>query len=177
VRAPPEVVAHIQSSTRERPIVFTAQSKTHFYCRDAICEFVFKRGAVPVNPFRTFGYFLGDRVDRDVVREANNNLIRIADELWVFGTRIANGVLFEIAYARDLGKPVRLYTVGNRSTDIRPVPVERLRFENELYGRGVTRENLIAMVEGNGTALEGALRLFDLDEVDAAQPLPIVDTA
>ena len=55
------------SSTEPLPVVFTAQSKVYFYCRDAVCEFVFQNNAVPVNPFRVFEYFLGDRVDRDLV--------------------------------------------------------------------------------------------------------------
>jgi hypothetical protein len=49
----------LEKPTAELPVVFTAQSKLHFYCRDAICEFVFNQGAVPVNPFRLYEYFLG----------------------------------------------------------------------------------------------------------------------
>ncbi len=89
----------ITSPTDRLPVVFTAQSKVYFYCRDAVCQFVFDNGAVPVNPFRVFEYFLGDRVDRNLVRQGNNNLIRIVDELWVFGDVIADGVLAEICLA------------------------------------------------------------------------------
>ena len=74
----------LEKPTAKLPVVFTAQSKLYFYCRDAICEFVFNQGAVPVNPFRLYEYFLGDRVDRDLIRQANNNLIRKCDELWIF---------------------------------------------------------------------------------------------
>lgn len=119
----------------QRPIVFTAQSKQYFYCRDVVCEFVFKRGCVPLNPFRAFDYFLGDRVDRDDVRIGNNNLIRLADELWVFGTSIADGVLFEIEYAHELGRHVRLFTIGNRMGDIHEVTVDQLVFEPQLIQR------------------------------------------
>ena len=59
------------SRTDHLPIVFTAQSKAFFYCRDAVCEFVFNRHCVPLNPFRVFEYFLGDRVDRDAVGQAD----------------------------------------------------------------------------------------------------------
>ena len=45
-------------------------------------------------------------MDRDAVRQANNNLLRIADEIWVFGHLIADGVLFEIRYAQQLNKPL-----------------------------------------------------------------------
>jgi len=43
-----------------------------------------------------FDYFMLDMVPRDTVREANNNLLRKADELWVFG-QISDGVAAEIA--------------------------------------------------------------------------------
>jgi hypothetical protein len=119
--------------TAERPVVFTAQSKLHFYCRDAVCEFVFKQGAIPVNPFRLYEYFLADRVDRDLVRQANNNLIRKCDQLWVFGEIIADGVLFEILYARQLDKPVKFHTVSSRAERIKETTVNKLQFEAEVY--------------------------------------------
>jgi hypothetical protein len=174
---PRAVPDEIVSSTAPRVTVFTAQSKRHYYCRDAICEFVFLRGAVPVNPFRAFGYFLGDRVDRDLVRAANNNLIRLSDELWVFGTTIANGVLFEVAYAHDLDKPVRFFTVSARASEIRSAPIEALRFENELYTKGYSRDDLRGIARGVGRFEQPPLRLFDFDELDSRQDDPIRDTA
>src|SRR5262245_60552970 len=118
---------------QELPVVFTAQSKQFFYCRDAVCQFVLSRQAVPLNPFRVFEYFLGDRVDRDVVRLGNNNLIRIADELWVFGETIADGVLAEILYARQLRKPVKYFTIENKAERIRELRPSELRFEKQVY--------------------------------------------
>lgn len=165
----------IKSSVARRPTVFTAQSKKFFYCRDAICEYVFNSGAVPLNPFRAFGYFLGDRVERSAVREANNNVLRLCDEVWVFGTTVANGVLFEIAFAHELGLPVKLFTVANRASDIRPAPVESLRFESELYHLGYTREHLRAMVAGHEPFFDRGLTLFDLDDLDGEQTPAIKD--
>lgn len=173
----PVVPDGLVSSTAPRVTVFTAQSKRHYYCRDAICEFVFLRGAVPLNPFRVFGYFLGDRVDRQLVREGNNNLIRLADQLWVFGTTIANGVLFEVAYAHELGKPVRFFTVSTLAAEIRSAPVEALRFEGELYTKGYSREDLRAIARGVGSFHPPPLRLFDFDDLDALQDDPVRDTA
>jgi len=151
----------ISSSTAPRPIVFTAQSKKYYYCRDAICEYVFAHGAVPINPFRVFGYFLDDRVERNRVREANNNLIRISDELWVFGATIADGVLFEIAYARSLAKRIRLFSVATRAREIREISPMALHFEPETRRLG-DRKALLGFVTGDdvGRAVE-PLRLFD----------------
>ena len=103
-------------NTESMPVVFTAQSKQFFYCRDAVCEFVLRAGCLPLNPFRVFGYFLNDRVDRDMVRRGNNNLIFIAEQVWVFGI-VANGVLFEIEYALSVGKPLRFFTMATRAED------------------------------------------------------------
>lgn len=116
----------------ERQIIFTAQSKRDFFCRDVVCQYVFEQGGVPLNPFRAFDYFLSDRVPRDDVRIGNNNLIRLADELWIFGISIADGVLFEIEYAHQLAKPVRFFTIGNRIGDIQEVGTGQLVFEAQL---------------------------------------------
>lgn len=113
------------------PLIYTAHSKQNFYCRDVICEFVLRAGFVPLNPFRMFGYFLNDRVERDLVRRGNNNVVRAVNEVWVFGD-VSNGVLFEIEYAVQLGKPVRFHTVGTLLTDIKPIAVGDLSFEAEL---------------------------------------------
>jgi hypothetical protein len=134
------------SYTSPLPIIFTAQSKAFFYCRDAVCEFVFQHGGVPLNPFRVFEYFLGDRVARDIIRQGNNNLIRVCDEMWVFGHLIANGVLFEIKYAQSLGKPIRFFTIENRATAIREISILDLKFEPEIHAAGVTKEELFAQI-------------------------------
>jgi hypothetical protein len=137
------------SSVEPLPIVFTAQSKRRFYCRDAVCEFVFAQGAVPVNPFRAFEYFLADRAPRDLVRQANNNLVRISDELWAFG-EIADGVLFELLYARRLGKTVRCFSIGDRAEEIHPTSLKDVEFEPEVIEHFGARELLIAKIIGVG---------------------------
>jgi hypothetical protein len=120
-----------KSDTRPLPVVFTAFSKTHFYCGDALCEFVFGRGGAPLNPFKAYGYFLNDRVDRDLVRRANNTLIQHSDALWVFGP-ISDGVLFEIFLALDRGMPVRFFTIATRASEIEEIGgPEALVFEED----------------------------------------------
>jgi len=137
----------LEKPTSNLPVIFTAQSKLYFYCRDAICEFVFNQGAVPINPFRLYDYFLGDRVDRDFIRQANNNLIRKCDALWVFGETIADGVLFEILYAKKLQMPVKYYTVDSRVELIKEVSVSELKFEEEVYSStGLKHKELIERI-------------------------------
>jgi hypothetical protein len=135
--------------TGSMPIIFTAQSKAFFHCRDAVCEFVFQKGALPLNPFRLFEYFLSDRVDRDLVRQANNNLIRISDEIWIFGEMIADGVLFEIFYAQELNKIVKYFTINDMASHIKQISPENLKFERAVYTlTGLTRNQLRAKIIG-----------------------------
>lgn len=134
------------SDTAPLPVVFTAFSKTHFYCGEALCQFVFSRGAAPLNPFKAYGYFLGDRVDRDLVRRANNTLVRRCDELWVFGP-ISDGVLFEIFLALEAGMPVRFFTISTWAREIEDLPdLRALVFEADALppsGRAGEVQDLI----------------------------------
>jgi len=134
------------SSTEPFCTVFTAQSKACYYCKDAVCEFVFRQNKLPINPFKAFDYFLGDRVDRDLIRRANNHLLSLCDELWVFGD-IANGVMFEILMAKKLGKPIRFFTIATKSSEIAEVSLRELAFESEM---GLTQpqiDEFISLIE------------------------------
>jgi uncharacterized FAD-dependent dehydrogenase len=136
-----------RSSISTLPLIFTAQSKKFFYSRDVVCEYVFNQGMLPINPFRIFDYFLGDRVPRDIIRQANNHLVRVCDELWVFGP-IADGVLFEVIYAINMHKPIRFFSIGTKSSEI--YPIERLtdiKFEAEVHSSRQKRETLLKEIE------------------------------
>jgi len=134
-------------------VVYTAHSKLTFYARDIICEHAFEQGVTPLNPFRMFGYFLSDRVDRDLVREANNTVVRLADQTWVYGP-VSNGVWHEVVLAHKLGKPVRYWTVATWAADIKPATALDVEVEDQLCGELGTdadgvRERL-ALLGGEG---------------------------
>ncbi len=95
---------------KERILVYTAMSKHFFYFRFFISQFAVKQGVVPLNPFLLWDYFLLDTVERDEIREANNNLVARADETWVFGP-VSNGVLAEIKIAQEQKKPVKFFKI------------------------------------------------------------------
>jgi len=97
--------------------------------KDHIMKFVLEQDCVPLNPF-VFGYFLLDTVPRDLIREANNNLIKRADEVWVFG-KISDGVLAEIKLARQMKKPIRFFKVIE-SKEIKEISKEEIEFENNV---------------------------------------------
>lgn len=99
-----------QNLTVSRPLVYTAMSKHLFYYRMSNSKYVLENSAVPLNPFMIFDYFLLDTVDRDLVREGNNNLVMKADEIWVFGS-ISNGVLAEIELAKKTNKVIKYFKI------------------------------------------------------------------
>ena len=62
-----------------------------------------------------FNYFFGDSIDRKLIYTGNDNLIRISDELWVFG-KIADGVASEIIYCSEiLKKPIKYFSIQKDS--------------------------------------------------------------
>ncbi|MFQ5531555.1 MAG: hypothetical protein ACE5ES_02985 [Candidatus Nanoarchaeia archaeon] len=111
-------------------LVYPAHSKHNFYFTEHISKFVLDQGMVPLNPFMVFHYFMFDRVDRDVVRNANNNIVRRCGELWVFG-EISDGVLEEIRLVKRLGKPIRYFRIL-KSKDIVEIDKSEVKFEDEL---------------------------------------------
>lgn len=152
----------MSSSVETRSVVFTAQSKQFFYCRDVVCEYALNSGVIPLNPFRVFEYFLGDRVNRDLVRLGNNNLIRICDELWVFGP-VADGVYFEILYAKSMNKPIRFFTIATKREEISEITPSDVQFEPRVHAPGRTREFLIESIVGRDPASQ--LSLFPEGEI------------
>lgn len=109
-------------------VVFTAMSKKYFYMRFFVTKFALEQGAVPINPFASFDYFLLDAVERDTVRRANNTLVARADELWVFGD-IADGVRVEIIQAWQQHKTVRFF-VFRDDKHIYEVTIDDLVYED-----------------------------------------------
>ena len=114
----------------DKPLVYSAMSKHLFYYRMFISVYVLKNGGVPLNPFMVFDYFLLDAVDRDLVREGNNNLVKRCDEIWVFGA-ISNGVLAEIQIANKQKKTVRYFAI-EKPHEIVEIPKDKVVMEDEV---------------------------------------------
>jgi len=111
-------------------IVFIAMSKYSFYFRRHAVKFVLEQGHAPISQFGIFDYFITDAVDRDLVRKANNNLIRTSDELWVFGP-ISDGILAEIKLVKQWGKPIKYFKIIN-SKGTKEIPKNEVEFEKGL---------------------------------------------
>jgi len=113
-----------------KPLVYTAMSKHLFYYRMFISVFVLENGGVPLNPFMVFDYFLLDAVDRNLVREGNNNLVKRSDEIWVFGA-VSNGVLAEIQIANEQERVVRYFAIEKPHSIIETTK-EMVEMEDEV---------------------------------------------
>ncbi len=111
-------------------LVYSAHSKHYFYFRQHISKFVLDQNCVPLNPFMIFEYFMLDTVERSTIRTANNNLVKRADELWVFGP-VSDGVLAEIQLAKKEGKPIKYYDVLE-SKKIKEISKDEVEFEEDL---------------------------------------------
>jgi len=120
----------VSMTNKDMKLVYLAISKHYFYFRMHISKFVLQKGCVPLNPFMIFEYFMLDTVDRDAVRNANNTLVKRADELWVFGP-ISDGVLAEIKLAKQMNKPVKYFAFVN-SREITEISKEKVEFEEDL---------------------------------------------
>ena len=105
-------------------------SKHLFYFRRHAVKFVLEQGFTPISQFGIFDYYITDGVDRDLVRQANNNLVRVSDELWVFGP-ISDGILAEIKSVKNMNKPIKYFKVIN-SKDIKEISKQEVEFEEDL---------------------------------------------
>ena len=120
----------IRPKLKEMKLVYPAYSKHNFYFRQHISKFILEQNSVPLNPFMIFDYFMLDTVDRDIIRNANNNLVKKAVEIWVFGS-ISDGVLEEIKLAKKENKPIKYYALL-KSREIKEIFKEEVKFEEDL---------------------------------------------
>jgi len=115
---------------KKTKIIFIAMSKNSFYFRRHAVKFVLKKGFTPISQFGIFDYFLNDSVNRDLVRQANNNLIRISDEMWIFGS-VSDGVIAEIKIFKKMVKPIKYFKIINGKR-IKEIKKKEIEFEKDL---------------------------------------------
>jgi hypothetical protein len=116
----------------EMKLIFSAYSKHNFYFREHISKYILETGNIPLNPFMSFEYFMLDTVPRDIVRSANNTLVKRADELWIFG-QIADGVFNEIQLAKENKKPIKYFKIKDSKI------IERISKENVEFEKGLEK--------------------------------------
>lgn len=111
-------------------LVYPAHSKHYFFFRMHISKFILQKNCVPLNPFMIFEYFMLDTIKRNTVYSANNNLIKRADEVWIFGP-ISDGVLDEIKLAKKFRKPIKYFSIID-SKRIEKIDRKHVKFEKGM---------------------------------------------
>lgn len=119
-------------NTKEKlKVVYTSYSKRNFYAREMISAYVLDNDYLPLNPFTNWNYYMSDMVDREKVTRANNNLIYLSQELWMFG-EISDGCLLELELAMSKNIKIRFFTVGKTIKDIYQIDMNDIKFEDDV---------------------------------------------
>lgn len=76
------------------------------------CRFAVKRGCIPLAPHLLFPQFMNDKIakERNLALFMNIVLLSKCDELWVFGSKISEGMSIEIEKAVCNKQPIRYFT-------------------------------------------------------------------
>ena len=84
------------------------------------CRILAMMGIQPLAPHLYFTRFLKDDVaaERDTGMRFTLSWLEQADELWVFGERVSDGMAQEIAKAKELGKPVHTLPEPGRVAEL-----------------------------------------------------------
>ncbi|MCA9397411.1 hypothetical protein KC573_01165, partial [candidate division WWE3 bacterium] len=85
----------------------------------------------PTCAFMMYSYFLLDTVERKQLIDANNDLIKRSDQLWVFG-EVSTGVCEEIKLAKLLNQPIRYFSIEPCINGIKEITPEKVEFEDDV---------------------------------------------
>lgn len=108
-----------------RPLAETEESRkaeleSNLHRAKTACRILTTLGFMPLAPHLYFTTFLEDEVKRE--RENGIRLglqwLEEADEVWVFGDTISEGMAVEIARAKELDKPVRNLPEPSRMVEL-----------------------------------------------------------
>lgn len=83
----------------------------------AYCRIAFEKGYAPIAPHIYFTQFLDESnpTERKSGLQYGLDLVRLSNELWVFGKKVSEGMRAEIALAKDLMIPIKYFNEEGRS--------------------------------------------------------------
>lgn len=96
-------------------------------------------GYCPFAPHLMFPQFLNDRdpEQRILGITLGVEMMKVCDEVWIFGDRISSGMAYELEKAKELDIPVRLYdNEGNRINPATMMIDDRItdEYRSAVYG-------------------------------------------
>ena len=95
--------AYICSPYRDNPRVNVMRVRQY-------CRFAVSKGRIPLAPHLYFPQFMSEAAEREKAMSMNLELLKLCDEVWVFGDKITEGMAMEIARAETLRKKSRYFT-------------------------------------------------------------------
>lgn len=85
--------AYICSPYRDNPRVNVMRARQY-------CKFAVSKGRIPIAPHLYFPQFMSEAAEREKAMSMNLELLKLCDEVWVFGDKITEGMAMEIERAR-----------------------------------------------------------------------------
>ena len=76
----------------------------------AFCRFAVMKRVIPVAPHLLFPQFMSEERERNLALFMGIVLLVKCDEVWVFGSRISEGMAEEIEKAKKMRKKIRYFT-------------------------------------------------------------------
>ncbi|CUH96377.1 hypothetical protein P22_2467 [Propionispora sp. 2/2-37] len=123
-------VAREEKVKQYRPLVyicspFAGETEYNISRARGYCRFAISKGCIPLAPHLLFPQFMdeSDRQQRELGLFFALVLLGKCNEVWVFGSRISDGMSREIAEARKRGLPIRYW--NSRCEEVMPHGLSR----------------------------------------------------
>ena len=97
-----------------RPLVYICSpysGNTEFNANNAriYSRFAIAKGAIPLAPHLLFPQFMSEEHERSLALFMGSVLLGKCKEVWVFGDKMSEGMKFETAKAKKMGKMIRYF--------------------------------------------------------------------
>lgn len=113
---PHQAVFHMdKEANRRRPLIYVCSPYAGNVEKNVenarrCCRFAVDAGAIPLAPHLLLPQFLSEATERELATRMGLVLLGKCEEIWVFGSRITNGMAVEIAKAKRWDMKIRYFT-------------------------------------------------------------------
>jgi len=96
-----------------KKIIFVASPLKGNYCKNIkaakkYCQYVCEQGHIPYAPHLLFPQFLPEKKgkNRNIGMKMGLEMLKICDELWLFGDLLSEGMMIEFRVAKERSMPI-----------------------------------------------------------------------
>ena len=102
----------MRSRNKESPIVYICSPYSgdvtyNTEMASRYSRFAVDQGYVPITPHLYLPLFISEENERELAISTGLRLMDVCSQLWVCGDRISEGMQCEMAYAAEIGIPIR----------------------------------------------------------------------